>query len=40
MDLRLMMVDQSQAKAVAKRFKDRPEKLYSQIIQLLLSEET
>lgn len=38
MDLRLMMVDQAQAKAVAKRFDQSPEKLYSQILQLLLSE--
>lgn len=39
MDLRLMMVDQAQAKAVAKRFDRSPEKLYGQIVQLLLSEE-
>lgn len=39
MDLRLMMVDQARAKAVAKRFQASPEKLYSQILQLLLSEE-
>ena len=39
MDLKLMMVDQSQAKAVARRFKDSPEKLYGQIIQLLLAED-
>lgn len=38
MDLRLMVVDQGQAKAVAKRFKESPEKLYGQIIQLLLPE--
>ena len=38
MDLKLMMVDQAQAKAVAKRFQEVPEKLYGQIIQLLLSE--
>ena len=36
MDLRLMMVDQAQAKAVAKRFESSPEELYGQIIQLLL----
>lgn len=39
MDLRLMMVDRAQAKAVAKRFDQSPEKLYSQIVQYLLSEE-
>jgi len=39
MDLRLMVVDQAQAKAVAKRFKEEPEKLYGQIIQLLLPEQ-
>ena len=38
MDLRLMMVDQAQAKAAAKRFQESPEKLYGQIIQLFLSE--
>ena len=38
MDLRLMVVDQAQAKAVAKRFQEAPEKLYGQIIRLLLSE--
>ena len=36
MDLKLMVVDQSQAKAVAKRFESSPEELYGQIIQLLL----
>jgi len=36
MDLRLMVVDQAQAKAVEKRFQESPEMLYSQIIQLLL----
>ena len=36
MDLKLMVVDQSQAKAVAKRFKEAPEQLYGQIIQLLI----
>ena len=39
MDLRMMMVDQAQAKAVSKRFQESPEKLYSQIIQLLLSDQ-
>lgn len=39
MDLRLMMVDQAQAKAAAKRFDQAPEKLYGQIIRLLLEEE-
>lgn len=39
MDLRLVMVEQAQAKAAAKRFDQSPEKLYSQIVQLLLSEE-
>lgn len=38
MDLRLMMVDQAQAKAAAERFVQSPEKLHSQIIQLLLAE--
>ena len=38
MDLRLMMVDQAQAKAAAKRFQESPEKLYGQNIQLFLSE--
>lgn len=38
MDLKLMTVDQAQAKAAAKRFKEAPEKLYGQIIQLLLAE--
>lgn len=36
MDLRLMMVEQDQAKAVAKRFREDPEALYGQIIRLLL----
>lgn len=40
MDLRLMMVDQTQAKAVAKRFQQTPEALYGQIVQLLLAEDT
>lgn len=39
MDLRLMMVDQAQAKAAAKRFDRSPEKLYGQIIKLLLAED-
>ena len=39
MDLRLMMVDQAQAKAAAKRFQESPEKLYGRILQLLLPEE-
>ena len=39
MDLKLMLVDQAQAKAVAKRFQESPEKLYGKIIQLLLTEE-
>lgn len=39
MDLRLMTVDQAQAKAAAKRFDRAPEKLYGQIIRLLLEEE-
>ena len=38
MDLKLMMVDQDQAKAVAKRFRESPEQLYGQIIRLLLPE--
>lgn len=36
MDLKLMMVDQTQAKAVAKRFQEAPERLYGQILQLLM----
>lgn len=40
MDLRLMVVDQAQAKAVSRRFRKSPEKLYSQIIQLLLAGES
>ena len=39
MDLRLMMVDQAQAKAAARRFDQSPEKLYSQIIRILLEED-
>lgn len=39
MDLRLMVVDQEQAKAVTKRFQEAPEKLYGQIIGLLLAGE-
>ena len=39
MDLRLMVVDQAQAKAISQRFRKSPEKLYSQIIQLLLKDE-
>jgi len=39
MDLRLMVVDRAQAKAVEKRFKESPEKLYGQIIQLRLPED-
>ncbi len=38
MDLKLMVVDQAQAKSVSRRFKESPEKLYNQIIHLLLSE--
>lgn len=38
MDLRLMMVDQAQAKAVAKRFQQNPEQLYDRIIRLLLAD--
>lgn len=38
MDLRLMMVDRAQAKAVVKRFQESPERLYGQIIQLLTQE--
>lgn len=38
MDLRLMMVDQAQAKAVAKRFREDPEQLYGRIIRLLLAD--
>lgn len=38
MDLKLMVVDQPRAKAVAKRFKEAPEQLYGQIIQLLMPE--
>jgi len=40
MDLRLMVVDQAQAKAVTKRFQETPEKLYSQILRILLPEES
>lgn len=40
MDLKLMMVDRAQAKAAAKRFKESPETLYGQIIQLLLPDES
>lgn len=36
MDLKVMMVDQAQAKAVAKRFREAPEQLYGQIVHLLL----
>ena len=39
MDLRLMVVDQAQAKAVAQRFRKSPEQLYGQIIRLLLEDE-
>ena len=39
MDLKLMMVDRAQAKAAAKRFQEAPEKLYGQILRLLLPEE-
>ena len=38
MDLKLMVVDQPRAKAVAKHFKEAPEQLYGQIIQLLMPE--
>ena len=38
MDLKLMVVDQAQAKAVAKRFRESPEQLYGQILRLLLPE--
>ena len=38
MDLKLMMVDRAQARAAAKRFREAPEKYYSQIIQLFLTE--
>ena len=37
-DLKLMMVDQAQAKAVAKRFQEAPQKLYGRIIQALTAE--
>lgn len=40
MDLRLMVVDKAQAKAVVQRFRESPETLYSQIIRLLLAEES
>lgn len=40
MDLKLMMVDQAQAKAAAKRFREAPEKLYGQLIRLFLPDET
>lgn len=36
MDLKLMVVDRAQAKTVVKRFRESPEKLYGQIIRLLL----
>ena len=39
MDLKLMMVDQAQAKAAAKRFREEPETFYSQIIQLFLPQD-
>lgn len=39
MDLRLMVVDRAQAKAVSQRFRKSPETLYSQIIRLLLANE-
>ena len=39
MDLKLMVVDQAQAKAVARRFKESPEQLYGRLVQLLLPEE-
>ena len=38
MDLKLMMVDRAQAKAAAKRFREAPEKVYGQIVQLFLPE--
>ncbi|MEY8386715.1 DUF4364 family protein [Oscillospiraceae bacterium 38-13] len=37
MDLRLMVVDREQARTVSRRFRKTPEKLYNQIIQLLLT---
>lgn len=37
-DLKLMMVDQAQAKAVAKRFQEAPQQLYGRIIQALTAE--
>lgn len=36
MDLKLMMVDQAQAKAAAKRFQESPEELYGRIVRLFL----
>ena len=39
MDLRLMVPDPAQAKAVSRRFQQSPEKVYSQLIRLLLAEE-
>lgn len=37
-DLKLMMVDQAQAKAVAKQFQEAPQKLYGRILQALTAE--
>lgn len=38
MDMELMMVREDMAKAVEKRFRQSPERLYSQIVNLLLSD--
>lgn len=38
MDLNLMMVQEDMARAVEKRFRQSPERLYSQIVDLLLSD--
>ena len=39
MDLRLMVVREDMAKVLAERFQKDPEKLYSKIMDLLLSDE-
>ena len=38
MDLELMMVREDMARAVEKRFRQSPERLYGQIVDLLLSD--
>ena len=39
MDLKLMVIREDMGKLIEKRFRKNPEKLYSQIIELLLSED-